>query len=161
LRSISREVNSSVSALVPLGALPPGEYVAHAIVRRGDQKIGELMRPFLLVASAAAAVVATPAALSSMLTAPAAFRRDAVLRPEVVASFMDALDKGRPALKATTTQVRSGRFDGAARQAFDAGDQLAAAFLRGLELFAKGDVNPAATQFTAALRIEPQFAAPP
>jgi tetratricopeptide (TPR) repeat protein len=150
--------NSGVSALVPLGALPPGEYVAHAIIRRGDQKIGELTRPFRLVASAAAAVVATPAALSSMLTAPAAFRRDAVLRPEVVASFMDALDKGRPALKATTTQVRSGRFDGTARQAFDAGDQLAAAFLRGLELFAKGDINPAATQFTAALRIEPQFA---
>ena len=150
--------NSSVSALVPLGALPPGEYVAHAIIRRGDQKIGELTRPFQIAASAAAAVIATPAALSSMLTAPAAFRRDAVLKPEVVASFMDALDKGRPALKATTTQVRSGRFDGAARQAFDAGDQLAAAFLRGLELFAKGDINPAATQFTAALRIEPQFA---
>ena len=150
--------NSGVSALVPLGALPPGEYVAHAIIRRGDQKIGELTRPFRLVASAAAAVVATPAALSSMLTAPAAFRRDAVLKPEVVGSFLDALDKGRPALKATTTQVRSGRFDGAARQAFDAGDQLAAAFLRGLELLAKGDVNPAATQFTAALRIEPQFA---
>jgi VWFA-related protein len=148
--------NSGVSALVPVGALPPGEYVAHAIVRRGDQKIGELSRPFQIAASAA--VVATPVALSSMLTAPAAFRRDAVLRPEVVASFMDALDKGRPALKATTTEVRRGRFDGAARQAFDAGDQLAAAFLRGLELFAKGDINPAATQFTAALRIEPQFA---
>jgi tetratricopeptide (TPR) repeat protein len=71
---------------------------------------------------------------------------------------MDVLDKGRPALKATTTEVRKGRFDGAARQAFDAGDQLAAAFLRGLELFANGDMNPAATQFTAALRIEPQFA---
>jgi tetratricopeptide (TPR) repeat protein len=150
--------NSAVSALVPLGALPPGEYVAHAIVRRGDQKIGELTRPFLLVASAAAAVVATPAVLSSMLTAPAAFRRETVLKPEVVASFMDSLDKGRPALKATTTQVRGGRFDGAARQAFDAGDQLAAAFLRGLELFAKGEINPAATQFTAALRIDPGFA---
>jgi VWFA-related protein len=158
--------NSDVSALVPVGALPPGEYVARAIVRRGDRKIGELARPFQIVRSAgpaaavamSAAVVAMPPAISSMLTAPAAFRRDAVLRPEVIASFMDALDKGRPALKNTTKQVRGGRFDGAARQAFDAGDQLAAAFLRGLELFAKGDFNPAATQFTAALRIDPQFA---
>jgi tetratricopeptide (TPR) repeat protein len=96
--------------------------------------------------------------LSSLLTSPAAFRRETVLKPDVVASFMDSLDKGRPALKATTTQVRSGRFDGAARQAFDAGDQLAAAFLRGLELFAKGEINPAATQFSAALRIDPRFA---
>ena len=156
--------NSDVSALVPVGALPPGEYVASAIVRRGDRKIGELVRPFQIVRSAAiaatpaAAVVAMPPALSSMLAAPAAFRREAALKPDVIASFLDTLDKGRPGLKNTTLQVRSGKFDGAARRAFDAGDQLAASFLRGLELFAKGDLTPAATQFVAALRIDPQFA---
>ena len=144
-----------VSAVLPVEALPPGQYVARAIIMRGDQTIGQLSRP-LQVAEVSAA--RAPAVLSAMLTSPVPFQRDGVLRSDVIKYFMDVLDQGRPALKVTTAQVRGGRFDGAARQAFDGGDQLAAAFLRGLELFAKGDLNQSATQFVAALRMEPDFA---
>ena len=142
-----------MSALVPIENLPPDGYVARAIITHGDQKIGQLIRPFRIVEAASATV--TP--IASMLPAPGAFQRDAILTSDVLGFFMDVLDQGRPALKATTSQVRAGRFDGAARQAFDAGDQLAAAFLRGLELLTKGDFNQAATQFTSALRISADF----
>ena len=92
-----------------------------------------------------------------MLAAPRAFERDQLLTSDVVDFFMDVLDRGRPALEATTAQIRAGTLQGAGRQAFETGDQLAASFLRGLELFAEGQLDRAATQFASALRIDPQF----
>jgi tetratricopeptide (TPR) repeat protein len=93
-----------------------------------------------------------------MLPPAAAFERNDLLKSEVVGFFMDVLDKGRPALKATTTLVRSGKMEGTGLQALESGDQLAATFLRGLELYSKGELNQAATQFSAALRVSPDFA---
>jgi VWFA-related protein len=165
-----------VSAMVPVGALPPGQYVARAIVTRGDEKVGQLSRPFQITTASAAAGVtggtagiarngASPSAgvssgrlLASMLAPPPAFRKEDTLTPDTLAYFMDALDKGRPALKATTARVRAGNFAGAGREAFDAGDQTAAMFLRGLELYASGQLTQAATQFTGALRAAPDLA---
>lgn len=156
----------TVAAVVPVGALPPGPYVARAIVARGDQKIGQLSRPFqITTTSAAAAVTGTAstapvgaALLASMLRPPDPFRKDDLLEAATLGVFMDALDKGRPALKAITAQVRRGTFAGAARAALDADDQLASMFLRGLELLAGGQLTQAATQFTGALRMSPDFA---
>ena len=123
------------------------------MVTRGSSTLGRLVRPFERLGGNK--TVAPP--LSALLSAPAAFDRSAVLTPAALGYFMDVLDKGRPALKTVTSQVRSGRLDGAARAALDADDQLAAMFLRGLELFAKGDFNQAATQLTNAQRLAPDF----
>lgn len=165
--------NRSVSAVVPVAALPPGRYVARAIVTQGPDKVGQLSRPFEITTASVAARVAPPVAeagtvagaaavpaglLPSMFSPTAGFQRGDLLKADVVSYFMDVLDKGRPALKNTTAQVRSGKMDGTGLQALETGDQLAAAFLRGLELFAKGDLNPAATQFGAVLRSSPAFA---
>jgi VWFA-related protein len=163
-----------VLAAMSLGALPPGQYVARAIVTRGSEKVGQLSRPFhITTASAvarvspagnAAAAVGTstaggaPSLIRSMLPPVAKFERNDLLKSEVVGFFMDVLDKGRPALKSTTALVRSGKMEGTGLQALESGDQLAATFLRGLELYSKGDLNQAATQFSAALRVSPDFA---
>lgn len=142
-----------MAAIVPMENLPPDQYVARAVVTRGGQIIGQLVRPFRIVDGASALL----APIASMLAAPGPFERDAIIEPDVLRLFMDVLDHGRPALRPATSQVRRGRFGGAARQAFEAGDQLAATFLRGLELLTKDEVNQAATQFTATLRVSPDF----
>jgi tetratricopeptide (TPR) repeat protein len=164
-----------VLASMPLGALPPGQYVARAIITRGAEKVGQLSRPFHITPASAAAGVAAPSAnvsaaagtaaagtspllLRSILPPAAPFERGDLLKSDVIGYFMDVLDKGRPGLKATTTLVRSGKFEGTGLQALESGDQLAAMFLRGLELYSKGDLNQAATQFAAALRVSPDFA---
>jgi VWFA-related protein len=167
----SAQGSRTAGAVVPVGALPPGQYVARAIVTRGDQKIGQLSRPFQVTAASAAAAVNAPAAsasggktttsgglLSSLLRPPDAFRKDDMLRAETLNVVLDGIDKTRPALKPATAQVRKGTYGGAARAAFDADDQLGSMFLRGLELYASGQLAQAATQFNGALRMAPDFA---
>src|SRR5688572_11645562 len=67
----------------------------------------------------------------------------------------DAVDKNHPAVKAATARARTGKLDGTAMMALDAGDQNAGALLRGVELFIKGQLDPAANQFSVALRNPP------
>ncbi len=146
-----------VWAEIPLAVLPPGPYVARALVARGDEKVGQLSRLFHVETASAETRAAAAVVLPSMLAVPPAFRKADVLAAGVIASVMDLLDTGRPALRAATAAARKGNFTGVARQAFEAGDQFASMFLRGLELFSKGDLNQAATQLTGALREVPDF----
>jgi thioredoxin-like negative regulator of GroEL len=48
------------------------------------------------------------------------------------------------------TEARAGRYGTAALEALTAGDQQAAAYLKGLDLYAKGQIDPAATQLAIA-----------
>lgn len=154
-----------VATVVPVDALPPGEYTARAIVTRGDEKVGELSRPFQITPASVVARVGAPggttlvsaALLASMLSPIAGFQRADLLKADVLGLFMDLLDKGRPALKGTTALVRAGKMKGTGLQALEAGDQLAATFLRGLELFSTGELDQAAIQFSAALRVSSDF----
>ncbi len=157
----------TVSALVPIAALAPGHYMARAVITRGGKKVGQLARPFEVAtppagAAAGAATSAAPAAgasISTMMAPPGPFKREDVLRPDVMGFFLDLIDRQRPAAKPFTAQVRKGAFAGAARLAFDAGDQVAATFLRGLELLAANDAGKAAMQFDGALRLAPDLSA--
>ena len=143
-----------VSAIIPVRTLPPGRYVARTLITRGDEKIGELARHFYITSASAAASVET---LIPAMLVPTTFEHNDVLRSEVIGSVLDVIDRTRPDVRAATSQVREGVFAGAARAAFEAGDQLAAMFLRGLELFANADLDGAATQFTGALEMAPDF----
>ena len=164
-----------VSAIVPIDTLPPGRYLARAVVTRDDESLAHLSRPFHVTRPLAPGVRPTPGLASAspdaMMPAAAsqnvvkgllgealAFKSDDVLTAEVIGFFMDQVDKGRPALKAVTSEVRSGNLTGAGRRAFETGDQMAAAFLQGLDLFAQSKWNQAATQFSAALSSAPDFA---
>src|SRR5205085_5038393 len=80
------------------------------------------------------------------------FRREDVLKPEMLRAVFDAMDKSHPSAKAALSKARNGQLEGTALMALDAGDQTAGALLRGLEFLTKGQLDPAATQFGVALR---------
>jgi tetratricopeptide (TPR) repeat protein len=155
-----------VQAVIPVHVLPPGSYLARATVVSGGRTVGKLTRPFEVRRSAAArdaaAGTAVVASMAVRGTDGARFRREDILHQEVAAYFLDALASARaaapPEVKAAIAAARGGKLQGAGRQAFEAGDQLAAAFLRGLELFTAGQIEPAATQFRAATTVAPTFA---
>ena len=178
LQEMTDSRHQAASAVLPVGQLPAGPYVARAIVSLSGAVVGKLVRPFHIPPDAAAVraetgVAApearaatspesarTPAAshLPAVLPSISPFQLEDVLHSDVTTSVLDLLDAAaRPEARSAIAQARSGRLAGVARQAFDAGDQFAAFFLRGLEMLTQGRSEPAATQFSAALRIAPAF----
>ena len=133
--------------------LPPGRYVARATIARDGKAVGVLSRPFVFEhagGGGAVSSVAVAAAAVSFASSLPKFDSTAVLKPEVVGSMLDMVEKRSPDLKEAITSARAGRYGPAALEAFSAGDQAAAAFLRGIDLFAKGQIDQAATQFSIA-----------
>ena len=141
------------SGVMRLSLLPPGRYVARARVVRDGKAIGVLSRPFVLERAAGGTVVSATtrmeAAKAFAATLPA-FDRQAVLGRDFVASLLDIAERRSATLKPAITEAREGRYGAAALEAFETGDQTVAAFLRGLDLFAKGQWNQAATQLQIA-----------
>jgi tetratricopeptide (TPR) repeat protein len=86
---------------------------------------------------------------------PAQFKKEDVLTPEMLRAVFEVMDKTHPAAKAATARARSGKLDGTALMALDAGDQAAGSLLRGLELLMKGQLDQAANQFGVAMRNAP------
>ncbi len=144
-----------LTAVIPVGKLTPGRYLARAIVTRGDEKVWESARPFHVTPESTTSGLA---ALIPETLKKTPFSRQDLLTPEVLGKSMDVFEQGRPSLAATIARVRKGEFTGAARKAFDANDQTASMFLRGLELYAAGDLNGAASQLSDVLRTVPDFA---
>jgi VWFA-related protein len=164
----------AAAATVVVGALPPGRYVVRAVITYSGRTAGKIVRPFLLLpnshpapapdaaAPAAASnttVMAVPGADAGLVSGrPASFRREDVLKPEMLRATADAMEKNHPLAKAALTKARNGQLEGTALMALDAGDQSAGAILRGLDFLNKGQIDPAATQFGVALRNAPDSA---
>lgn len=172
VRPSSEADRYTAQATLPVAVLPPGPYVARVWVRRGDQIIGKLARPFTIVAAprrasemstpGAAPETAPPAsAVRPRLPAGPAFDRALLLRAPHLGSLLDVLaatpGARHPAVKHAIARARQGDLAGTGRAAFESGDQLAAAFLRGLELFATNELDAAARQFQVAASIDPTF----
>jgi VWFA-related protein len=139
-------------SIVTTRMLPPGRYVARANITRGGKPAGMLVRPFVLDATPSLSaeeggMVVVPASLISGISQ---FDREAVAAPEVVTAMLDVVQQTSPGLKDAMAEARAGRYGAAALDALTNGDQPAAQFLRGLELFLKGQLEQAATQFQAA-----------
>jgi len=64
--------------------------------------------------------------------------------------MLDAVGARSPSLKSAMIEARAGRYAPAALEALTAGDQQAAAFLKGLDLYSKGQIDQAATQLNIA-----------
>jgi VWFA-related protein len=162
--------------VVPVGALPPGRYIARAMVSRGGKNVGKLTRPFVVAPGSAAAggAAAAPGTVAGGATAidaaagaraaatglvvgarPTVFKKEDVLTPEMLRATFEVMDKNHPAAKAAIARARSGKLEGTALMALDAGDQAAGSILRGLELLMKGQLDPAANQFGVAMRNAP------
>jgi len=145
-------------AFIPTLALPPGRYVARVEITRDGKRLTILARPLVLERGTPTltGVPATPPALF-VASALGKFDRDAVLRPEFVSPMLDYVEKRSPTLKDAMVEARAGRYGPAAIEALSAGDQEAAAFLRGFDLFSKGQLEQAAAQLQLAAGPRRQF----
>ena len=160
------ETRRVAEAAVPIALLPPGDYVARAIVNVAGRKAGQVTRPFRIIRPAGAntSAATTPAPAPTPVIAFAsrmdAFERASVLSPQVVAFFLDRMNVGNRVMvpPAAIEAARAGRFDAAidALQPVRA-DTLAPVFLAGLELYARGELEQAAGKFRDALRIDSEF----
>ena len=148
------------TAAVPARALPPGRYVARVQITRDGKAIGSLARPFVLERAPGAAEVApgavTAAAVSFAATLPK-FTRATALHPDVLGPILDIVEKRSVELKDSLAAARAGQYGVAAIEALGAGDQEAAAFLRGLDLLIKGQLESAAQQLDIASGPRRQF----
>ena len=146
--------------VLSVALLPPGDYYARAVVRVSGKKTAQLVRPFRLTRSAGNVATANgPARATPLFIRIDPFQRASVLAQPVVAAFVGRLDEqGRTAVPTEVTQlVQNGRLEAAATAAHRAGHSLAAAFLEGLTLYAKGDFERAAERFRAAIREDSEF----
>jgi VWFA-related protein len=149
----------SAQGAVPLHLVPPGRYVARAVVSVAGRPLGQVTRPLVVAPSRAGG---GPAPGLAVPFATLGFDRRAMLAPDVVSDALDALLAGGPAPSPTVAraavEARAGRLDRlidltAAGEAPSPG----LAFLRGLGLFARGEMVAAADQFRAALRLRPDL----
>jgi hypothetical protein len=153
---------------VPVGAIPPGAYLARVSFTEGGTSRGALTRPFRIVAPRGDAAVFTGrpggGAPAELLTAvlgslPIASKED-LLDATTTSAVWAAAEQGRsPQVLAAIKTARAGQMLDGALAALSAGDQGAAAFVRGMDYFAKAQLTPAATQFETAMRIQSGFAA--
>ena len=121
--------------LIGAEPLPGGRYVARARITKGDKLAGVLVRPFIL--EAVPASKGGPILIPAGFARPVAFDRNAVLQPAVLGGMLDVVAARSPALKDAMTEARAGRYSTAALEALTAGDQQAAAYLKGLDLYSK------------------------
>jgi VWFA-related protein len=160
----------AVQAMISTAALPPGRYLARATVTQGGKAQGHLIRPFRVVAGATAATAAVPGAYTAsalprevaaaILEDFPAIERKALLTPDVLGAVLTAAEKSRPgaAAKNAIATARGGKFGPAALAALEGGDQVLAAFLRGVDFFSQGQLERAAQQFQLVMQQAPGFA---
>jgi Flp pilus assembly protein TadD len=158
------ERRRAAEASVPIGLLPPGEYVARAVVSVADRKVGQVSRPFTVKRAAtsfatlgSAAARPRPAAAAAPFTVRIdPFDLPSVFAAPILGFFLDRLAAAsggavstiRPALEA----ARAGRFDEVlTATAPGTGEQPATLFLNGLALLSRKDVGAAAERFRTAL----------
>ena len=154
---------------VPIGGVPPGSYVARVSFTEGGTARGALTRPFRVVpprAETTAMLAGRPGAgapaellAAVMASLPAATRED-VLDAPTTAGLWAAAEQGRsPAVLAAIKTARGGQMLDGALAALSAGDQSAAAFVRGMDFLGKAQLTQAAVQFETAMRLQGSFAA--
>jgi VWFA-related protein len=160
---------STVEGSVSLNLLPPGDYLARAVVSLSGRPVTRTFRPIRIdrAATALAAGLNRPvgSTASAIVGASAVepFRRELVLEAETVGHFLDrlaSLSATPPSASVSKAigEARAGRFDAAFDALKGAGpDDLGAAFVRGLALLWGGKLEEAANQFRASLRISSEF----
>lgn len=157
----------TAEAVVPIALLPPGDYVARAVVNIGGKRAGAVVRPFSIAKTRVSAdstrptsalPVRAPIAFTSRIDA---FDRKAVLAPDVVGFFMERMNfgpGGAPGAPMAIEHARAGRYEEAITALGTIQNKaVATAFLTGLSLYAKGQLDPAANKFREALKLDSEF----
>jgi hypothetical protein len=158
------------AALVRLGVLPPGEYVARAVVKVPGQPDAVVSRSFRLAPIAAptdASPIAgrvsaddapAPLPMAKVAAPVARFSVDDVLEPPVVGSFLDFLQREHPvsaAHHAIVQQAREGKYVEVPSGTPE--DEVTLAFIRGLAQLQKKQYAQAAAWFQRSLKHASDF----
>jgi VWFA-related protein len=168
-RQVQRGSVRAYAATMRLGVLPPGEYIARAIITTPGQPEMRLTRPFMLSPIAIAAPEAppdirvpldpdappAPVAPSRILAPVPRFSAQTVLTPAVVQPFLDGLSGMYPPSKEVEDvieQARSGNYDAPATPGASTEDELNLAFVRGLGALSRGETAQAAAWFQQTLK---------
>lgn len=144
-------------ALLPLGLVPPGEYVARAVVAAGDTTSVQ-MRPFRL----ARAVPAGPVFKIDLSTRVGRFQREHVLTPALLAPAVARareLTETPPseAVARVADEVAAGRLEALDLSVLGGDASLTSVFLRGLAQYRAGKFEDAAKEFRASVRQSSDF----
>ncbi|MEZ5292627.1 MAG: VWA domain-containing protein [Vicinamibacterales bacterium] len=150
---------------VDVAAVPPGSYIAKVTFTENGVSRGALIRPFKVVpttriAAADGGAIATPAELHAAVTGSLpAVSKDDLLDAATMSALWQAVEQGRtPGVLAAIKTARGGQMTDGALEALSAGDQSVAAFVRGMDFFAKAQYDRASTQFETAMRLQGSFA---
>lgn len=138
------------SGVVAARALPAGRYVARARIARDGKNVGVVVRPFVLdpvVRPEASLTALAPAAVKPSISK---FDSAIVFERDLLDDLLAMVERRAPTLKTALVEARAGRYEAAALEAFNEGDLTVGAFLSGVDLFAKGELNEAAERLRAA-----------
>lgn len=149
-------VSQRASVVMALDNVPPGPYVAHAIVRAAGEIIGERTRQVDVLAGTAPAVVAGTAAVPAATWVPMQ-----VIQGELARKYIASLEtraKGTPAASAASHAVANRWEQVEAETSRSADSGIATSALRGLARFVREDYQGAAAALQAARAAAPEDA---
>jgi VWFA-related protein len=172
LRAAQGQGHRSFAAVLKLGVLPPGEYVARAVVKVPGQPDAVVARPFRHDPVASANDSPVPAAPRSVDDAPAPlpaakiaapvakFVVEDVLKPDVVRPFLEYLQREHPVPPehaAVVQQALAGTYVNVPAEKSPGSDDVTLAFIRGLAQLQNKQLAQAAGWFQVALRSASDF----
>jgi hypothetical protein len=167
-RQVPRGNIRAFAAQMRLGVLPPGEYVARAVINTPGQPEMRLTRAFMLSPVADTSTPPpdlgvpldpdappAPVAPSKILAPVPRFSARTILIPEVVLPFLEGLSDlhpPSPSVEAVIEKAKAGNYDAPAERGESPDDELNLAFVRGLGVLSKGEVAQAAAWFQQTLK---------
>ncbi len=167
-RQVARGNIRAFAAQMRLGVLPPGEYVARAVIaapgpagNAADTRVhvvagrGYLGPPPDLGVPLDPDAPPAPVAPSKILAPVPRFSARTILIPEVVLPFLEGLSDMHPpspSVEAVIEKAKSGNYDAPAERGESPDDELNLAFVRGLGALSKGEVAQAAAWFQQTLK---------
>ena len=167
-RQVPRGNVRAFAATMRLGVLPPGEYIARALINVPGQPEMRLTRPFMLSPTAMAVepppdlnvpidpdAPPAPVAPSRIVAPVPRFSAQTILTPAVVQPFLDGLADMHPPsadVEAIIEKARAGNYEVPTMAAASADDELNLAFVRGLSALSRGDIAQAAAWFQQTLK---------
>lgn len=167
-RQVARGNVRAFAAQMRLGVLPPGEYIARAIIAPPGAPEMRLTRPFMLSPVADTAepppdlgvpldpdAPPAPVAPSKILAPVPRFSTRTILVPEVVQPFLEGLadmHPPSPEVEAVIEKAKTGNYDAPEARGETPEDELNLAFVRGLSALSKGQNAQAAAWFQQTLK---------
>jgi VWFA-related protein len=167
-RQVARGNVRAFAAQMRLGVLPPGEYIARAIIAPPGAPEMRLTRPFMLSPVADTSepppdlgvpldpdAPPAPVAPSKILAPVPRFSTRTILVPEVVQPFLEGLadmHPPSPEVEAVIEKAKTGNYDAPEARGETPEDELNLAFVRGLSALSKGQNAQAAAWFQQTLK---------